>query len=64
MFGKWQLWPPNAPVDASREYIASLVQQQAPPLVVQGAASQRCYCVQEVTVDRNGVCGAPMGPAV
>lgn len=52
-----------APVDVSRGYIASLG-QQPPPLVVQGAASQRCYCVQEVTVDRNGVCGAPMDPAV
>lgn len=59
VFEKWQLLPPDAPVDVSREYIASLG-QQSPPLVVQAAASQRCCCAQEVTVDRNGVAGAPM----
>ena len=59
VFEKWQLLPSDVPGDVSRGYIASLG-QQSPPLVVQAAASQRCYCVQEVTVDRNGVAGAPM----
>lgn len=60
VFGKWQLLPPNAPVDVSRGCLASLGHRQAPPLVVQAAASQRCCFVQEVTVDGNGVAGAPM----
>ena len=63
MFEKRQLSPPDAPVDVSRGYMASIghQQQQSPPLVVQAAASQRYYyCVQEVTVDGNGVTGAPM----
>lgn len=31
-----------------------------PPLVAQAAVNQRCFSAQEVTVDRNGVTGAPM----
>lgn len=62
VFEKWQLLPPGAPANATRLYLASLRQQppHMPPLGVQAAANQRCYSAQEVTVDRNGVAGAPM----
>lgn len=62
IFEKWQLVPPDAPANATRLYIASLRQQSLhmPPLGMQAAANQRYYSAQEVTVDGNGVTGAPM----
>lgn len=62
-FEKWQLLPPDAPSNVTRQYVTSLRQQtpHMPPFVSQAAVNQRCFSAQEVTVERDGsVTGAPM----
>lgn len=61
-FEKWQLLPPEASSKITRHYITSLRQRtlHMPPLELQAGVNQRCFCAQEVTVDKNGVVEAPM----
>lgn len=62
VFEKWQLLLPDAPANATREYTMSLGEKalHMPPLVSQAAINQRCFCAQEVIVDRGCVVGGPM----
>ncbi|KAH8424097.1 uncharacterized protein LDX57_001854 [Aspergillus melleus] len=59
---KWQLLPPNAPNPAPRPYVLNLRQQPAlmPPFAQQLPVNQQIFCLQEVTVTRNAVQGAPL----